>query len=86
MPCELISIPFENPSISVEFLAKNMMIGYSTDFRSYSLVVLANNSALLESELILQQQKILPYIFTILGACLTFLVLIKNFSCIYINI
>lgn len=73
-------------SIFVGFLFKDMMIGLGTDFWSHSLFVLAKNSVLLESEFIPQQQKFLPFIFTILGAFLAFLVnLSGNWQSYYIK-
>ena len=70
IPLMLLSIG----SIFVGFLAKDMMIGVGTQFWGNSLFVLPARSNLLESEYINQLYKLIPLLFTALGAFLAFLV------------
>ena len=60
-------------SIFVGFLGKDMMIGLGTPFWGSSLFILPSNNTILESEFIPQIVKMLPFIFTIGGLLLAFL-------------
>lgn len=59
-------------SIFVGYLGKDMMIGLGTNFWGNSLFVLPKNVYLLESEYIPQTQKMVPLLFTLLGAVLAY--------------
>lgn len=61
-------------SIFVGYLGKDMMIGLGTNFWGNSLFVLPKNIYLLESEYIPQTQKMVPLVFTLLGALLAYLI------------
>lgn len=61
-------------SIFVGYLGKDMMIGLGTNFWGNSLFVLPKNIYLLESEYIPQTQKMVPLLFTLLGAVGAYLI------------
>ena len=61
-------------SIFVGYLGKDMMIGLGTNFWGNSLFVLPKNIYLLESEYIPQTQKMVPLIFSLLGAVAAYLI------------
>jgi proton-translocating NADH-quinone oxidoreductase chain L len=55
-------------SIFVGYVAKDMMIGFGTDFWSHAVWTLPHHSVLVESEWIPQTAKFLPLVCTLLGA------------------
>jgi len=61
-------------SIFVGYLGKDMMIGLGTNFWGNALFVLPKNINLVESEYIPQAQKMIPLLFTVLGALTAYLV------------
>jgi proton-translocating NADH-quinone oxidoreductase chain L len=60
-------------SVFVGYLAKDMMIGFGTDFWSNAIFTLPKNSAFIESEYIPQSQKFIPLLCTVLGAGLAYI-------------
>lgn len=60
-------------SLFAGYLGKDMMCGLGTDFWGQSLFVLPQRLNLLESEFIPQSQKMIPLVFTLLGAFLAYL-------------
>ena len=77
-------------SLFVGYLFKDMMIGLGTCFWGNALFILPQNTLLLESEYIPQSVKLIPFLFTIIGALLAYIVcvvyskvsykIIKNFN------
>lgn len=61
-------------SLFAGYLGKDMMCGLGTDFWGQSLFVLPQRLNLLESEFIPQSQKMIPLVFTLLGAFLAYLI------------
>ena len=61
-------------SIFVGYLGKDMMIGLGTNFWGNSLFVLPKNIYLLESEYIPQTQKMVPLLFTLVGALAAYII------------
>ena len=72
-------------SIFVGYLSKDMMIGCGTNFWGNSLFSLPQNVVLYESEYLSQIQKLLPIVFTTLGAVLAFIIT-KRGTHIVVNI
>ena len=72
MALPLLALAFG--SIFVGYLSKDMMIGCGTNFWGNSLFSLPQNVVLYESEYLSQIQKLLPIVFTTLGAILAFMI------------
>lgn len=61
------------PSVLIGFYSKDMIIGFGSDFWGNSLFVTVDNMNRIDSEFIFHFYKILPVIFSILGALTSFL-------------
>ena len=61
------------PSIFIGFYTKDMIIGLGSDFWGNSIYVLPENMNMIDAEFIPHSFKILPVIFSLLGATLSFL-------------
>ena len=70
MALPLVGLAFG--SLFVGYLGKDMMIGMGTDFWGNALFVLPQNLVLLESEYIPQAEKMLPLLYTLIGALLAY--------------
>ena len=62
------------PSMFIGFYTKDMIIGLGSDFWGNSIYVLPENMNMIDAEFIPHTFKILPVIFSLLGATLSFLV------------
>jgi len=65
-------------SITVGFLAREIFIGFGTDFWNASIFILPSNYLLVDIEFIDLFNKLLPLILTILGAVLAFFIYLLN--------
>ena len=61
------------PSVLIGYYAKDMIIGFGSDFWGNALFVTAHNMNRVDSEFIFHFYKILPVVLSLLGATISFL-------------